>query len=192
MTIARRRPRVPLRPLLALAAAGTTGYALLVRGALTLDLGIGRRLRPLGPIQVRAAAPPELLFDVIARPYLGKTPRAMSAKLDVLERGRDMVVAAHYTPAAGLTTTTVEAVRFERPQRVTFRLLRGPVPHVLERFELQPHDGGTELTYTGELGTDLWRLGQWWANRVAPVWERTVERSLQAARAEAERRARPR
>ena len=60
---------------------------------------------------------------------------------------------------------------------------------MLERFELQPSDGGTLLTYTGELGTDLWRLGQSWGSRVAPVWERAVERSLEAARAEAERRA---
>ncbi len=29
------------------AAAGT--YALLVRGALTIDIGVGRRKRPLGP-----------------------------------------------------------------------------------------------------------------------------------------------
>jgi hypothetical protein len=183
---------VPSRTLLALAAAGAAGYALVARGALTLDLGVGRRLRPLGPLRARAAASPEILFDVIAGPYLGKTPRAMRSKLDVLERGSDMVIAAHYTPTAGLTATTVEAVRFERPHRISFRLLRGPVPHVLERFELQPYDGGTELTYSGELGTDLWRLGQWWANRVAPVWERTVERSLEAARAEAERRARRR
>jgi hypothetical protein len=186
VTIDRLGLRVP--PFLAAAAAG---YVLLVRGALTLDLGVGRRLRPLGPLRVRAAAPPDVLFDVIAGPYLGKTPRAMRSKLDVLERGSDMVVAAHYTRTAGLTATTVEAVRFERPHRITFRLLRGPVPHVLERFELQPHDGGTELTYTGVLGTDLWQLGQWWGDRVAPVWERTVQRSLETARAEAERRTRP-
>ena len=33
------------------------------------------------------------------------------------------------------------------------------MPHVLERFELRPTDSGTELTYRGELGTDLWQLG---------------------------------
>ena len=47
-----------------------------------------------------------------------------------------MVLAAHYTRSGRLTTTTVETVRFERPERIWFRLLRGPVPHVLERFEL--------------------------------------------------------
>jgi hypothetical protein len=28
-------------------------------------------------------------------------------------------------------------VRFERPERITFRLVRGPVPHVVETYELR-------------------------------------------------------
>jgi hypothetical protein len=176
-------------PLVTVVSTGAAAYVLVVRGALTLDLGLGRRVRPLGPIRIQVAAPPETLFDVIADPYLRKTPRALRTKLDVIERGSDMVLANHYTPAGRLTTTTMETVRFERPERISFRLLRGPVPHVVERFELRPSHIGTELTYAGELGTDLWRLGEWWADRVAPIWERTVERSLTAARAEAERRA---
>lgn len=83
--------------LLLAAASAVTGYELLVRGALTLDLGIGRRVRPLGPITVRIAAPCETVFDVVAAPYLGRTPRAMRSKLRVLERGSDLVLAAHYT-----------------------------------------------------------------------------------------------
>jgi hypothetical protein len=188
-----RRTRVSLVsawPLAPLAAAAAAAYVLVVRGALTLDLGVGRRVRPLGPIKVDVAAPPETLFDVIAGPYLGKTPRAMRSNLDVLERGSDMVLAAHYTHAGGLTATTVETVRFERPHRISFRLLRGPVPHVLEQFELRPDDSGTELTYSGELGTDRWQLGQWWGDRVARTWEHAVERSLHETCAEAERRAR--
>ncbi len=170
-------------------AAAAGGYVLVVRGALTLDLGIGRRVRALGPMSLTIAAPPQTVFDVIAAPYLGRTPRAMADKLEVLERGSDMVLAAHFTTAAGLTTTTVETVRFEPPRRVSFRLLRGPVPHVLETFELREVPQGTEFVYSGELGTDLWRLGQWWADRVAGPWERAVAQSLDATRAEAERRA---
>jgi uncharacterized protein YndB with AHSA1/START domain len=178
--------------LLSALGSATVGYVLLVRGALTLDLELGRRIRPLGPITVSIAAPPEKVFDVIADPYLGRTPRAMQHKLQVLERGRDMVLAAHYTTVGRLTTTTVETVRFERPERVHFRLLRGPVPHVVETYELKQVPDGTELLYSGELGTDLWQLGQWWAGQVAPPWERTVANSLNDIKAEAERRARPR
>jgi hypothetical protein len=44
-----------MRAVLPLSVVAVGGYALLVRGALTLDLGIGRRVRPLGPI-VRTTA----------------------------------------------------------------------------------------------------------------------------------------
>lgn len=180
--------RVP--SLLPAIAAGAGGYALLVRGALTLDLDVGRRIRPLGPINRTIAAPPQTVFDVIAGPYLGRTPRAMSDKLNVLERGSDMVLAAHFTTTGRLTTTTVETVRFERPHRISFRLVRGPVPHVFETYQLRDAPEGTEFIYVGELGTDLWQLGQLWGDQVARPWERAVASSLDAIQAEAERRAR--
>lgn len=171
-------------------AGGALGYVLVVSGALTLDLGVGRRVRPLGPIRIPIGAPREIVFEVIAAPYLRRTPRAMRAKLQVLERGSDMVLAAHFTPLADrLTVTTVETVRFEPPERVAFRLVRGPVPHLTETFELDQRDDGTELTYQGELGTDLWRLGSWWGEQVSRPWERAVADSLSDIRAEAERRA---
>jgi hypothetical protein len=112
---------------------GTVAWALVVRGAVSLDLGIGRRYRTLGPIVVRITASRETVFDVIAEPYLSRTPRSLKSKLEVLERGTDVVLAAHFTPAYGLTATTIETVRFERPERVHFRLVRGPVPHALGR-----------------------------------------------------------
>jgi hypothetical protein len=61
---------------------------------------------------------------------------------------------------------------------------------VVEAYEIEPADDGTTLMYRGELGTDLWRLGQWWDARVAGPWERTVARSLTSIRSEAERRSR--
>jgi Polyketide cyclase / dehydrase and lipid transport len=163
---------------------------LLLRGALTPDIGVGRSLRPLGPITWQIAAPREVVFDVISQPYLGRTPRALEDKLQVWERATDMVLAAHFTRVGRAVATTVETVRFERPSRISFRLVRGPVPHVVESFELTSGLTGTELTWQGELGTDLWAVGRWWGNRVAEVWEATVRASLEAVAAEAERRAR--
>lgn len=179
--------RVPF--VVAPVAGSVAAYALVVRGALTLDLGIGRRLRQLGPIELTIAAPPDTVFDVIADPYLGRTPRAMHDKLRVLERGSDMVVAEHFGTAGPLKVTTVESVRFERPHRVSFRVLRGPVPHILETYELEPSEVGTRFTYSGELGTDLWRLGQWWGDQVAAPWESYVAHSIDDIKTEAERRA---
>ena len=176
--------------------AGVTaaGYVGLVTGACPLDLGIGRRVRPLGPQLIDMAAPREVVFDVIAEPYLGRAPRALADKLRVLERGGDMVLAAHFTALGGrlgLVARTVETVRFTRPERVDFRLVRGPVPHVVEAFVLteQASGAGTGLAYSGEIGADLWWAGQRWCALVAQRWEETVAASLAAVKAEAERRA---
>jgi Polyketide cyclase / dehydrase and lipid transport len=178
-----------IRTLAGVASVGTLVWALVVRGSLSVDLGLGRRYRPLGPLTLRIAAPRELVFDVVAGPYLGRTPRALATKLRVLERGEDVALAEHYTHAYGLTATTVETVRFDRPERVHFRLVRGPVPHVVETFALRELGGETEVEYTGELGTDLWGLGRLWGAAVARRWEAAVAESLDAVRAEAERRA---
>jgi hypothetical protein len=173
----------------ALGGVGLGLYALLVRGSLTFDLGIGRTVQPLGPFTWQIAAPRELVFEVISSPYLLRTPRALEHKLRVLERATDMVLAEHFTPVGPVVTTTLETVRFEPPERVHFRLVRGPVPYVAERFALRDVAGSTELEYNGELGTDLWALGRAWAALVAPRWEAAVHRSLAAVKEEAERRA---
>ena len=170
------------------------GYVGLVTGSCPIDLGIGRRVRPLGPQLVDMAAPREVVFDVIAEPYLGRAPRALADKLRVLDRGSDMVLAAHFTPLGGrlgLVAQTVETVRFTPPERIDFRLVRGPVPHVVETFVLteQTDGAGTRLAYDGEIGADLWRVGERWCALVAERWEQTVAASLAAVKAEAERRA---
>jgi hypothetical protein len=169
--------------------AGIGAYLGLVTAAVPVDLGIGRRIRPLGPMTVRVAAPREVLYDVLVAPYSGRTTRALLEKVQVLERGTDMLLAAHYTPLRGrLRATTVETVRFTRPERVDFRLVRGPVPHVVESFRLDDDGDGTVLVYSGELGTDLWAFGQRWGDLVATKWHAAARESLDAARVEAERR----
>ena len=175
------------------AVCGTAGllYYLIVTGKLTVDTGWGRRVRPLGPFSVKVAAPAGTVFDVIASPYLGRTPRAMAGKLRVVEHGEGMVLAEHYTPVHGgrLTATTLETVTFDRPHLIGFRLVRGPVPHVAEEFTLTEHDGVTTLAYSGELGADFWIIGRWWGGQVAKAWEAAVHASFASIQAEAERRA---
>jgi hypothetical protein len=168
------------------AAAGLTGlgYYLTVTGKMTIDTGWGRRVRPLGPFSIRIAAPADTVFDVIAGPYLERTPKAMAGVLRVLDRGADVVLAEHYTPVHGgrLTAVTLETVTFERPGRVCFRLVRGPVPRVVEEFALTEHDGNTTLAYSGELGTDFGSAGQWWGEQVAAPWEAAVRKSFAGPR----------
>lgn len=185
------------RRLVAASAAGVAGAAVgaylgLVTGRLTLDLGIGRRIRPLGPIVIEIAAPREAVFAAAAAPYAERAPRALREKVQVLERGDGMVLAAHHTPVCGrLTAVTVETVTLDPPVRMGFRLLRGPVPHVVETFDFEPTPHGTRLSYSGELGTDLGRVGELWGNLVARSWEAAVRASLEVIKAESERRAGP-
>jgi hypothetical protein len=167
-------------------------FALLSTGRLTLDTGWGRRMRPLGPQVVRIQAPREMVFDLAGVPYLARNPpQALREKVAVLERGDDVVIAAHRTRVGPFTTVTVESVSFARPERIAFRLLRGPVPFVAERFLLREIDGGaaTELEYSGELGTDHWGVGAGWGALVARYWERTVANALESLKVSAERMA---
>ena len=160
-------------------------------GAVTIDSGFGRRVRELGPVTWEIAADRETVFDVIASPYLAKTPRSMKDHLDVWEPGTDMVLAAHYTKVKCGVTSTVETVHFERPDRINFRLVRGPVPHVRESFVLEAAESGSILTWTGELGTDFGAFGALWGDVVARSWENAVRSSMKSITSEAERRFRP-
>lgn len=186
-----------LTRLFAVAAGGAVagsavvgGYVALVTGRLTLDLGVGRRTRPLGPIEVRISAPRALVYEVATAPYAERRTRAIGEKVKILERTDRMVLAGHHTPVGGgLTAVTVETVAFDPPYRIGFRLVRGPVPHVTETFTLDEVGGDTLLRYDGELGTDLGRVGEAWGDMVARTWRATVRESLDQIKTEAERRA---
>jgi hypothetical protein len=60
---------------------------------------------------------------------------------------------------------------------------------VTETFALAQGDGVTTLRYDGELGTDLWAIGEKWGAVVAVAWVETVRRALADIRTESERRA---
>ena len=180
------------------AVAGTTGFglllwALVVRGSLTLDLGIGRRLRPLGPLRLGIAAPREVVFDVIAAPYLGRTPRALRVKLEVLERGEDLVLAAHHTPAYGLTRDHARdgPLRAARARALPARARPGPARR---RALRAPRDRGRDRARVhrrarhrplGSRRSSVGRRGR------ADAGRRPSESSLDGIKAEAQRRAKP-
>ncbi|HEY2965042.1 MAG TPA: SRPBCC family protein [Actinomycetota bacterium] len=162
----------------------------MTRGWLTLDLGWGRTLRPVGPIVSRIEAPRELVFEQISAPYLGRTPSGLRGKIEVLDRGDRLVVAAHRTKLRWFESVTLESIVFDPPGRIGFRHLRGPVPHAVEEFLLREEAGGTVLEYRGELGIDFWVLGRL-AGRlwVVPTWEKAVRASLEHIKGQAQQRA---
>ena len=147
-------------------------------GALTLDLGIGRTTQPLGPREWRFDASRERVYELLTAPYAERRPRAMREKVEIWERAEGMVLAAHRTEVRGQTVVTVETVRFEPPELIAFRLVRGPVPHLTETLALDEVEGVTTVTWSGELGTDFGPLGAAWGRRVARAWETAVNASL--------------
>jgi hypothetical protein len=172
--------------LLVLMLAGmAASFLLLAMGRLHLDLDWGRSFHELGPIEIRIDAPRDRVFEMISEPYLHHNPK--DSGIDVLERGEDLAVAAHRTKVHFYTAITVEAVKFDPPDRIGFRHLRGPVPYGMEEFVLQEADGVTELRYTGEVGIDFFFLGRI-AGRswVRPQWEGAVRKDLDDLRQRAE------
>ena len=189
LVISSAAPWIVAGALALLVVAGcTASFLLLAMGRLSLDLGWGRSVHPLGPITVRIDAPRELVFDVLSAPYTGRA--SGGAGIDVIARGGRLVVAAHHTRVHFYTARTVEIVELEPPGRMSFRHLGGPVPHAVESFELRESDGGTELRYGGEVGIDFFVLGRVAGRRwVRPQWERVVGEHLEDVRARAEQRA---
>ena len=161
-------------------------FLALAMGRLHLDLSFGRSLHQLGPITTTIHAPRELVFEMIAAPYLGRSPAA-AAGIEVLARSERLVVARHHTKVHFYTAQTTEAVDFTPPSRIGFRHLTGPVPHALEEFVLRSTDAGTELHYGGELGIDFFILGRIAARRwVRPQRERVVAAHLDDLKERAE------
>jgi Polyketide cyclase / dehydrase and lipid transport len=183
-----------VRRLLAIAVFGMVAvralYRRLVAGDVVIDLGMGRSVRPLGPFTMVVDAPPTIVWEVVAAPYLGRSPVGLRDKIEVIERSDSMVLAAHRTDlGGGRVATTIETVRFEEHTSVHFRLMRGPVPHVVETFSFYDVGDSTRFDYEGELGTDLWALGRWWGAQVARHWEDTVHTSMADIKQRAEARA---
>ena len=131
------------------------------------------------------------MFTAAAAPYAERRPRNLMEKVHTLERTDQILLAAHHTPVGKhLTAVTVETVILDPPNRLAFRLVRGPVPHVVETFTLAPTRDGTRLTYTGELGTDLGRVGELWGSLVTRSWLAAVQTTPGVINAESERRSR--
>lgn len=170
-----------------LVAWGAALFLALAMGRMHLDLDVGRSFHQLGPITATIRAPRELVFEIIAAPYLG---RSSTSQIEVLVRSANLVVARHQTRVHFYTAQTTETIDFTPPTRIGFRHLIGPVPYAVEQFELEETDAGTKLRYSGEIGIDFFILGRvagrYW---VRPQWEHVVAAHVEDVKARAEGRA---
>ncbi len=91
-------------------------------------------------------ARPDLVYQLVAA--VGQGPDAAHAR--VIERpSPDCAIVEFRTKIMGREVRTLEEVRFIPPDRITYRLLRGPLPAVNEEFMIKPSDAGTRLQYSG-------------------------------------------
>ena len=162
-------------------------FMALAMGRLHLDLGIGRSLHELGPLEFQIDADPAIVYEILSAPYTG---RARNDSIDIIAADESLVVAAHLTKVHFYESRTVEAVQLEPPSRIGFRHLTGPVPHAIEEFVLEAEGQKTVLRYRGELGIDYFVLGRVAARHwVIPQWIRAVDGHLKLVTEQAELRA---
>ena len=111
----------------------------------------------------------------------------MREQVHVLAPSGPMLLATHRTPIRGrLTAVTVETVVLGPARPDPFSARARPGPPTSTTFTFTELGEGTSLTYTGELGTDLWALGERWGDLVTPTWENTMHASLNRIKAAAE------
>ncbi len=142
----------------------------------------------LPSLSVSINAHRELVFQLISA--VGQGPDARHAR--VVERpSSDRAIVEFTTPVFGRIVRTLEEVMFFSPDRITYRLLRGPLPGVHEEFRMEPADGGTVLSYSGSFRAH----GPWprtLFDRVVVPWiyRRAVWKSMQDIKRAAEDRQR--
>ena len=132
----------------------------------------------LRPQRVRVAAPRELVYEVIA-----------SAGKDVGESGGGRLVEFE-TEWRGRVFKTVESVTFERPERIVYRWVTGPLVGVEEEIVLHELDPQTtELCYRGSFRPPAGIVG-WFRSVtvVRPIFNRLAREHLDQGKRIAETR----
>jgi len=97
----------------------------------------------------QVGAPPEIVFDVLTdhRRYTEITPLRKAELEREGEPEPDGVGAIRVLSVAG-PPMREEVLAYERPYRFSYKLLSGlPVRDHVGTVELEPKDGGTEITY---------------------------------------------
>jgi len=144
--------------------------------------------RPLPRLSVSIHARRELVFQLIAA--VGQGPDAAHAR--VLERpAADRLIVEFTTRVLGRTVKTLEEVGLHPPDRISYRLLRGPLPDVEEEFRLEPHEPGVVLSYSGTYQPNRgWLRALFDQMVVPPLYRRAVRQSMEQIKRAAEERQR--
>ncbi len=139
-------------------------------------------------LAISIAAHQDLVFQLISA--VGQGSDAAHAR--VLERpSRDRAIVEFTTSVFGRHVRTEEEVQFLPPDRITYRLLRGPLPQVEEEFRLDPAKNGVILRYSGSfVAHEPWPRTVFDRLVVPWIYRRAVWKSMQGIKQAAEERQR--
>ncbi len=147
----------------------------------------------LPPEEVHVQADRRLVFQVLTA--FGATAPDGEASTRVLREEDDRVLVEFRTPIRGLFNrrkvyTTVEWVTPREPDRIDSQGVKGPMPFLRDRFELEEWGECTQFRYRSTFGLHGWRFG-WLIGMlyVRPVLRRFVRRHLIELKEIAETRA---
>ena len=95
-------------------------------------------------------APRELVYQTMSSFGRGKVKFDNNESSRVICRDGDTMIAEFITKAGPFRYKSIEKVTLEKPERISFEHLSGPLAYVQEEFVFNDIDGNTELIHNGE------------------------------------------
>ncbi len=140
---------------------------------------------PIHPVRIDINAPRELVFEMAAA-VGGSLPDGPPHASELIRRDGNVLVVRFSAPAPFRFFGFLEEVTLRAPMRIDYRVLEGPLDHVVEWLDLDEVGGVTTVTYAGEVGHRIPLVARFIA---VPAYRWYMRRTLSALKAAAERRA---
>lgn len=106
----------------------------------------------VGPVSIDIAAPPALVFQMLAA--IGQGAQTGGERAEILEQDGDEYVCDFWTRISipvgrDRLVRTRERVTVQRPDRIHYEHLDGPVRGLQESIRVEDAPGGSRITYRG-------------------------------------------
>lgn len=137
------------------------------------------------PVRVDINAPRELVFEMAAA-VGGSLPDGPPHASELIRRDGNVLVVRFSAPAPFRFFGFLEEVTLSAPERIDYRVLEGPLDHVVEWLDFSEAHGVTAVTYAGEVRHWIPFVARFVA---APAYRWYMRRTLSALKAAAEQRA---
>ncbi len=142
--------------------------------------------------RVHINAPRELIFQMMSSFGRGRLKGDNSEASEVLSRDGESLVVKFRIKAGPISYDTVEEITLEKPSRITFKHLSGPLNYATEEFLFEEVDEfETDLVHDGEF---IWKRFPFfgWLGGVLntkPTFERTLVKHMAHIKEASEARA---